>query len=96
MANQLKQSQERLEQAAQIVVDEVVSLERRIRAFSEFSSEPPIAPKSIDINSLLEERIALLKAAHPEVVYDTRLAPDCRRRLGGTLVLRYTVKRHRG
>jgi nitrogen fixation/metabolism regulation signal transduction histidine kinase len=67
------------EQAAQIVVDEVVSLERRIRAFSEFSSEPPIAPKSIDINSLLEERIALLKAAHPEVVYDTRLAPDCPR-----------------
>jgi len=65
------------EQAAQIVVDEVVSLERRVRAFSEFSSEPPIAPKSIDINSLLEERIALLKAAHPEVVYDTRLAPDC-------------------
>jgi len=64
------------EQAAQIVVDEVVSLERRVRAFSEFSSEPPIAPKSIDINSLLEERIALLKAAHPEVVYDTRLAPD--------------------
>jgi len=63
-------------EAARIVVDEVVSLERRVRAFSEFSSEPPIAPKSIDINSLLEERIALLKAAHPEVVYDTRLAPD--------------------
>jgi two-component system nitrogen regulation sensor histidine kinase NtrY len=78
-ARQSGQGGEFYEQAAQIVVDEVVSLERRVRAFSEFSSEPPIAPKSIDINSLLEERIALLKAAHPEVVYDTRLAPDCPR-----------------
>jgi len=76
-ARQSGQGGEFYEQAAQIVVDEVVSLERRVRAFSEFSGEPPIAPKSIDINSLLEERIALLKAAHPEVVYDTRLAPDC-------------------
>jgi len=64
------------QQAAQIVVDEVVSLERRVRAFSEFSSEPPIAPRTLDVNALLEERIALLRAAHPEVVYSTRLAPD--------------------
>ena len=55
------------QQAAQIVVDEVVSLERRVRAFSEFSSEPPISPRPIDVNSLLEERIAFLKAAHPDV-----------------------------
>ena len=64
------------EQAAQIVVDEIVSLERRVRAFSEFASEPPISPKPLDINSLLEERIALLRAAHPGVIYSTRLAPD--------------------
>src|SRR5262249_20323046 len=64
------------QQAAQIVVDEVLSLERRVRAFSEFAGEPPIAPKQIDVNALLEERIALLRAAHPEVVYSTRLAPD--------------------
>ena len=64
------------QQAAQIVVDEVVSLERRVRAFSEFSSEPPISPRTLDVNALLEERIALLRAAHPEVVYNTRLAPD--------------------
>jgi len=64
------------EQAAQIVVDEVLSLERRVRAFSEFSAEPPVSPKPIDINSLLEERIAFLRTAHPEVVYSTRLAPD--------------------
>lgn len=64
------------EQAAQIVVDEVQSLERRVRAFSEFSAEPPVSPKAIDINSLLEERIAFLRTAHPNIVYSTRLAPD--------------------
>jgi two-component system nitrogen regulation sensor histidine kinase NtrY len=63
------------EQAAQIVVDEVQSLERRVRAFSEFSAEPPVSPKTIDINSLLEERIAFLRTAHPGIVYSTRLAP---------------------
>jgi len=64
------------EQAAQIVVDEIVGLERRVRAFSEFASEPPISPRTIDINVMLEERIAFLRAAHPEVVYNTRLAPE--------------------
>ena len=64
------------QQAAQIVVDEVLGLERRVRAFSEFSSEPPISPKTLDVNALLEERIALLRAAHPDVVYSTRLAPQ--------------------
>jgi two-component system nitrogen regulation sensor histidine kinase NtrY len=62
------------QQAAQIVVDEVSSLERRVRAFSEFSSEPPVSPRTLDVNALLEERIALLRAAHPEVVYSTRLS----------------------
>jgi len=75
-ARQSGPGREFFEQAAQIVVDEVMSLERRVRAFSEFASEPEIEPKTIDINSLLEERIAFLKAAHPEVVYNTRLAPD--------------------
>ncbi len=64
------------EQAAQIVVDEVQSLERRVRAFSDFSAEPPVSPKNIDINSLLEERIAFLRTAHPDIVYSTRLASD--------------------
>lgn len=75
-ARQSGPGREFFEQAAQIVVDEVMSLERRVRAFSEFASEPEIAPKAIDINSLLEERIALLRSAHPEVIYSTRLAPD--------------------
>ena len=64
------------QQAAQIVVDEVLSLERRVRAFSEFSSEPLISPRTLDVNALLEERIALLRAAHPEVVYSVRLTPE--------------------
>jgi nitrogen fixation/metabolism regulation signal transduction histidine kinase len=75
-ARQSGPGREFFEQAAQIVVDEVMSLERRVRAFSEFASEPAIEPRNIDINSLLEERIAFLKAAHPEVIYNTRLAPD--------------------
>jgi len=35
-----------LEQASQIVNEEVQSLERRVRAFSEFSSEPPTPPRN--------------------------------------------------
>jgi nitrogen fixation/metabolism regulation signal transduction histidine kinase len=63
-------------QATDIVVDEIETLERRIRAFSEFATEPPVEPTEVDINSLVEERVALLKSAHPEVAYDCRLAAD--------------------
>ena len=65
-----------LEQVAQIVIDEVNSLERRARAFSEFAAEPPVRPAVVDVNALVEERVAFLRAAHPEVIYNTRLAPD--------------------
>jgi nitrogen fixation/metabolism regulation signal transduction histidine kinase len=58
-----------LETAAAIVVDEIESLERRIRAFSEFSSEPPVCPEPLDIAAIVEERVAFLKTAHPEVGY---------------------------
>ena len=61
-----------LEQACQIVVDEVVTLEKRVRAFSHFAAEPPVQLASIDVNSLLEERICFLKNGHPEITYDTR------------------------
>jgi nitrogen fixation/metabolism regulation signal transduction histidine kinase len=63
-----------MEQAAQIVVDEIETLERRIRAFSQFAAEPPVQPGEVDVNGLLQERIAFLKTAHPEVAYDCRLA----------------------
>ena len=60
-------------QAAQIVVEEVESLERRVRAFSQFSTEPPVRPEPLDLNALLQERIRFLKGGHPEVTYDLRL-----------------------
>ncbi len=63
-----------LEQAAQIVVDEVESLERRIRAFSDFSTEPPMCPEPLDINAVVEERITFLRHSHPEIEYAVRLA----------------------
>lgn len=63
-----------IEQAARIVIDEVESLERRVRAFSEFASEPPVRSAAVPVNAVLEERIVLLKAAHPEVAYNVVLA----------------------
>ena len=63
-----------MDQATGIVVDEIETLERRIRAFSQFATEPPLAPVPVDVNSVLQERIAFLKTAHPEVAYDCRLA----------------------
>jgi len=62
-----------VEQAAQIVVEEIESLERRVRAFSQFSAEPPVEPQTLDLNALVEERITFLKTGHPEVNYDLRL-----------------------
>jgi nitrogen fixation/metabolism regulation signal transduction histidine kinase len=66
-----------LEQAAQIVADEVNTLEKRVRAFSEFASEPPVMPCELDVNALVEERVALLRSAHPEIVYNLRLDSAC-------------------
>ncbi|MGH9629844.1 MAG: sensor histidine kinase [Bryobacteraceae bacterium] len=65
-----------LEQAAQIVVDEVSSLERRVRAFSEFAAEPPIRLGPIDLNALVEERISFLKTAHPGITYNVQRFPQ--------------------
>jgi nitrogen fixation/metabolism regulation signal transduction histidine kinase len=63
-----------MEQAVQIVVEEVESLERRIRAFSQFAAEPPVRPVRLDLNAVIEERMAFLGSAHPEVAYSVRLA----------------------
>ena len=62
-----------VEQAAQIVIEEVESLERRVRSFSQFAAEPPVLPEPLDLNALMEERVAFLKSGHPEVAYDLRL-----------------------
>jgi nitrogen fixation/metabolism regulation signal transduction histidine kinase len=62
-----------IEQAAQIVVDEVGTLQRRVRAFTEFASEPPVTTSIIDVNAIVEERITFLRSSHPEVTYTTAL-----------------------
>jgi two-component system nitrogen regulation sensor histidine kinase NtrY len=72
LARQPASDREFLEQAAQIVVEEVESLERRVRAFSEFAAEPAAHPSLLDLNALLEERIHFLAVAHPEVSYELR------------------------
>jgi nitrogen fixation/metabolism regulation signal transduction histidine kinase len=58
--------------AAAIVVDEVTSLERRVRAFSEFAAEPEARPSRLDLGALARERVALLGAAHQGVGYQVR------------------------
>ncbi|MFN7939690.1 MAG: HAMP domain-containing sensor histidine kinase [Bryobacteraceae bacterium] len=63
------------EQAAAIIVDEVNRLEKRVRAFSDLAAEPPVHFTDFDINEVMEERIAFLRSAHPEVLYNLRLAP---------------------
>jgi signal transduction histidine kinase len=60
-------------QATQIVVDEIETLERRIRAFSQFAAEPPVTVSPVDVNAVLRERVAFLKMGHPEVEYECRL-----------------------
>ena len=62
-----------MDQAVQIVVAEIESLERRVRAFSEFSSEPPVHREVLDVNALVTERVALLRPGHPETTYNLRL-----------------------
>jgi nitrogen fixation/metabolism regulation signal transduction histidine kinase len=62
-------------QAAHIVVSEIEALERRVRAFSEFAAEPPVRHEVIDINTMVTERVALLRAAHQETTYECRLDP---------------------
>jgi len=68
-----------LEQAKQIVVEEIESLERRVRAFSQFSAEPPVRPVELNLNTVVEDRVAFLKGGHPEVNYALRLEAEAPR-----------------
>jgi len=63
-----------LKQASQIVADEVTTLEKRVRAFSDFAAEPPAHLRYTDLNALVEERVSFLRPLHPGVNYDLRLA----------------------
>jgi nitrogen fixation/metabolism regulation signal transduction histidine kinase len=62
-----------MDQAVQIVVSEIESLERRVRAFSDFATEPLVRPEVLDVNAVVAERVALLRPVHPGVTYDLRL-----------------------
>ena len=64
-----------VDQAAQIVVNEIDSLERRVRAFSDFACEPPIRPEVLDLNAMAAERVALIRPAHPDTTFELRLDP---------------------
>ncbi len=68
-----------VDQAVQIVISEIETLERRVRAFSDFASEPPATPEILDVNALVAERAALLRPVHPGT--DCRLDLDGRRPL---------------
>jgi len=74
LARQPEGERQFMEQAARIVVSEVESLERRVRAFSEFSSEPVLHPGKIDLNSAVEERVSFLKSGHFDIAYTMDLA----------------------
>lgn len=64
-----------LDQARQIVTEEIATLEKRVRAFSDFAAEPPVEPIDIDLDAMVEERVAFLKSAHPEVHYEVQAGP---------------------
>ena len=64
-----------MEQAAQIVVSEIETLERRVRAFSELGAEPPAIPEPLDVNAHVRDRLALLAPAYAGVSFECRLDP---------------------
>jgi nitrogen fixation/metabolism regulation signal transduction histidine kinase len=63
-----------VDQAVQIVVSEIETLERRVRAFSELAREPSVTQEAIDLNALCAERVALLRSGHPATDYRFRFA----------------------
>jgi len=76
LARQPEGERQFMEQASRIVVSEVESLERKVRAFSEFSSEPPLHLGRIDVNAVIEERVSFLKPGHVDITYSMDLAAN--------------------
>ena len=62
-----------MSRAAQIVVSEIETLERRVRAFSDFATEPAVRPEPLRVNSVVRDRVSLLGHAHPETMYECEL-----------------------
>jgi nitrogen fixation/metabolism regulation signal transduction histidine kinase len=78
-ARQAPTDRQFLEQAVQIVTEEIETLERRVRAFSEFSAEPEVHPVVLDVNAIVEDRISFLKTGHQQIQYELRLADNAPR-----------------
>ncbi|HEY3383116.1 MAG TPA: HAMP domain-containing sensor histidine kinase [Vicinamibacterales bacterium] len=76
VARQSSAGPEFFEQAAAIVVDEVTSLERRVRAFSEFAAEPEVHPARLDLDAIVRERVQFLRGGHPGVSYQVASSQD--------------------
>jgi len=70
MARYPAEDRQFLDKAARVVIEEVESLERRVRAFSDFAAEPVTNADSLDIVSMLKERIQFLAVEHPDVHYE--------------------------
>jgi nitrogen fixation/metabolism regulation signal transduction histidine kinase len=64
-----------IDHAAQIVVSEIDALERRVRAFSEFASDPEVVLETVDVNALVTERIALQRRVNTGTDFQLRLDP---------------------
>jgi two-component system nitrogen regulation sensor histidine kinase NtrY len=65
-----------IDQAARIVVSEIDALERRVRAFSEFASDPAVILETVDVNAMAAERVALQRRVHPGTDFQLRLDPQ--------------------
>jgi len=59
--------------AVHIVVSEIETLERRVRAFSDFATEPDVRIEPVDVNALVAERVALLAPASPQTGVELRM-----------------------
>ncbi len=65
-----------LDEAGQIVTEEVQSLERRVRAFTELASDVPLEMQVLDLRSIVEERVRFLRRAHGDLRYELELDPE--------------------
>ena len=62
------------------MVEEIESLERRVRAFSQFSAEPPMHPPRAGFECGWSKTASrFLKTGHPEINYTVRLEPSAPR-----------------
>ena len=77
-----------MDQAVQIVVSEIESLERRVRAFSEFSSEPPVDPRGARRQRAghRARRAAAARASRDALQSQARCASGLRVHAGADLV----------